>query len=63
MSIERKSNRNKLKNAHKNNKINKAWREYQINKYGIQSWCEKLNNSKNITNKASKATPSTAYYV
>ena len=63
MSIERKLNRNKLKNAHKNNKINKAWREYQINKYGIQSWCEKFNNSKNIKNKASKATPDTAYYV
>lgn len=37
MSIERKLNRNKLKSAHKNNKINNAWREYQINKYGIQN--------------------------
>ena len=63
MSIERKTNRNKLKKAYKKNKINKAWREYQINKYGIQNWCKKFNDSKKVTNKASKVTPGTAYYV
>lgn len=63
MSIERKTNRNKLKNAHKNNKINKSWREYQINKYGIRNWCDKYNQSQKNINKASRATPSNAYYV
>lgn len=63
MSIERKTNRNKLKNAQKNNKINKAWREYQINKYGIKIWCRKFNDSRKLTNKANKATPETAHFI
>lgn len=63
MSICRKVNRNKLKKAYKSNKINRGWREYQINKYGIDDWCKKYNDSKKVTNKANKATPGTAYYV
>lgn len=63
MSICRKVNRNKLKKVYKSNKINRGWREYQINKYGIDDWCKKYNDSKKVTNKASKATPGTAYYV
>lgn len=63
MSICRKVNRNKLKKAYKSNKINRGWREYQINKYGIDDWCKKYNDSKKVTNKANKATPATAYYV
>lgn len=63
MSIDRKVNRNKFKNAYKNNKINKAWREYQISKFGINNWCKKYNNSKNVSNKANKATPQTAFFI
>lgn len=61
--MERKVNRNKLKIAQQNNKISKNWRTYQINKYGIQDWCNKYNQSQKIKNRANKATPSTAYYV
>lgn len=63
MSINRKINRNKLKKAYKNNKINKGWREYQIHKYGIQSWCKKFNESKKVANKGNKATPDTAFFI
>lgn len=62
MSFERKVNRNKLKKAQENNKIQKAWRYYQIEKYGAKKWCNLYNKSKNIKNKASQATPSTAFY-
>ena len=63
MSIERKINRNRLKNAQKNNKINILWREYQVNKYGISNWCRKFNDSKKTTNKANRVTPSTVFYI
>lgn len=63
MSVDRKINRNKLKNAYKSNKINRGWREYQINKYGIQNWCKKFNSSRKINNKANKVAPDTAYHV
>lgn len=61
--MERKVNRNKLKKAQQNNKINKSWRTYQISKYGIQEWCNKYNQSQKTKNRTNKATPSTAYYV
>jgi len=63
MKIQRKVNRNKLKQSQKNNKINKNWRIYQINKYGIKKWCDMYNKSKNIKSNADKITPKTAYYV
>lgn len=63
MGFERKVNRNKLKKAQGNNKIQKAWRYYQIKKYGIGKWCKMYNKSKNIKNKEERVTPETAYYV
>ncbi len=63
MSFERKVNRNKLKKAQRNNKIQKAWRYYQIEKYGIGEWCKLHNKSKNIKNKEERVTPETARYV
>lgn len=63
MNIRRKINRNKLKNAQQNNKINNNWREYQISKYGINKWCKIYNDSQKVKNKANKATKGTAFYV
>lgn len=63
MNFERKVNRNKLKKAQQNNKIQQAWRYYQIKKYGIKKWCDMFNASKNIKNKSERVTPKTAYYV
>lgn len=60
MSIERKINRTKLKDAQKNNKIKSAWRYYQIKKYGTNKWCKLFNNSRKQKNKANMAT---AFYV
>lgn len=38
MSTERKIERNKLKLEQKNNKIQKAWRIYQTQKYGVAKY-------------------------
>lgn len=63
MNIERKVNRNKIKKAHKNNKIREVWRFYQIEKYGIQEWCKMYNKSTNIKDRANKVTPENAHYI
>lgn len=63
MSLSRVVNRNKLKRSQKNNKIQKAWRYYQIKKYGIHKWCKMYNDSKNIKNKEERVTPNTAFYI
>jgi len=63
MNIERKINRNKLKNAQKNNKIRRNWREFQINKYGIKRWCKMYNATTNIKDKGNRITPTIAHNV
>ena len=61
MSITRKIERNQLKVKQQNNKIRKAWRTEQINKYGIQGYCDMYN--RNNPNKTDKLTPKNAYIV
>lgn len=61
MSIVRQIERNKLKDKQENNKIRKAWRTYQIDKYSIQGYCDIVN--KNARTKMQRITPKTAYLV
>lgn len=61
MSILRKIERNKLKIKQENNKIRKAWRIHQIDKYSIEGYCELYN--KNVNKKEQKISPKTAYNV
>ena len=61
MSITRQIERNKLKLKQQNNKIRKAWRINQINKYSIQGYCDIYN--KNNPKKQDKLTPKDAYSV
>ena len=61
MSITRKIERNQLKVKQQNNKIRKAWRTEQINKYSIQGYCKMYN--RNNPNKTDKLTPKNAYIV
>lgn len=61
MSITRKIERNKLKVKQQNNKIRKAWRTKQINKYSIKGYCDMYN--KNNPKKQDKLTPKQAYIV
>lgn len=61
MSIIRQINRNKLKVKQQNNKIRKAWRIEQINKYSIQKYCDMYN--RNNPKKQDKLTPKQAYNV
>lgn len=72
MSITRQIERNKLKQKQQNNKIRKAWRTYQINKYSIQGYCDLINknnskikkvNGKKVRITRNKLTPSEAYMV
>lgn len=42
----RKIERNKLKAEQGNKKIRKAWRQYQINRYSIQGFCDIYNKNK-----------------
>lgn len=72
MSITRQIERNKLKSKYKNNKIRKAWRTEQINKYSIQGYCDLINknnskikkvNDKKVRITRNKLTPSEAYMV
>lgn len=72
MSITRQIERNKLKSKYKNNKIRKAWRTEQINKYSIQGYCDLINknnskikkvNGKKVRITRNKLTPSEAYMV
>ena len=57
----RKIERNKLKIKQENNKIRKAWRMYQVDKYSIDGYCKLYN--KNITSKLKRITPKTIYNV
>lgn len=61
MSITRQIERNKLKVKQQNNKIRKAWRIEQINKYSIQKYCDMYN--RNNPKKQDKLTPKQAYNV
>lgn len=61
MSIIRQIERNKLKIKQQNNKIRKAWRTEQINKYSIKGYCDMYN--KNNPKKQDKLTPKEAYSV
>ena len=61
MSITRQIERNKLKIKQQNNKIRKAWRTEQINKYSIKGYCDMYN--KNNPKKQDKLTPKEAYSV
>ena len=42
-SILRKIERNKIKQNYGNNKIQKAWRQKQVNEYGIQGYIDMHN--------------------
>lgn len=61
MSIERTIQRNKIKNEQQNNKIRKVWRIFQVEKYGIQDYCDMYN--KNNKNKINKLKPVDVYMV
>lgn len=61
MSITRKIERNKLKAKQQNNKIRKAWRTEQINKYSIKGYCDMYN--RNNPKKINKLTPKQAYSI
>ena len=61
MSISRQIERNKLKTKQQNNRIKKAWRTEQINKYSIKGYCDMYN--KNNPKKQDKLTPKQAYLV
>ena len=61
MSVLRQIKRNKLKLRQQNNKIRKAWRTEQINKYSIKGYCEMYN--RNNPKKLDKLTPKQAYNV
>mgnify|MGYP003610632424 FL=1 len=72
MSVLRKIKRNKLKLRQQNNKIRKAWRSKQIEKYIIQGYCDLINknnskikkvNGKKVRITRNKLTPSEAYMV
>ena len=51
MSVERQIERNKLKIKQGNNKIRKAWRIHQVDKYGIEPYCEIYNKNNPHKNK------------
>lgn len=61
MSTLRQIERNKLKYEQRNNKIRKAWRSKQIEKYSIQGYCDMYN--RNNPSRTNKLTPKTAYMV
>ena len=61
MSITRQIERNKLKVKQQNNKIRKAWRTEQINKYSIKGYCDMYN--RNNPKKINKLTPKQAYSI
>ena len=61
MSITRKIERNKLKVKQQNNKIRKAWRTEQINKYSIKGYCDMYN--RNNPKKLNKLAPKQAYSI
>lgn len=61
MSITRQIERNKLKTNYRSNKIRKAWRIEQINKYSIKGYCDMYN--RNNPKKLDKMTPKEVYLV
>lgn len=61
MSIKRQIERNKLKINYRSNKIRKAWRTEQINKYSIKGYCDMYN--RNNPKKLDKMTPKEVYLV
>ena len=61
MSVTRKIQRNILKNSQQNNKIRKAWRTLQVEKYSIDGYCKMYN--KNNKKKTTKMKPSEVYMV
>ena len=61
MSTTRTIQRNKIKNEQQNNKIRKAWRIFQVEKYGIQDYCDMYN--KNNKNKINLLKPVDVYMV
>ena len=54
----RKIQRNFLKKYMNSNRIRKAWRDFQIQKYGLQQYVDMYNRNQNKLNK--KITPNTA---
>ena len=54
----RKIQRNFLKKYMKSNRIRKAWRDFQIQKYGLEQYVDMYNRNQNKLNK--KITPNTA---
>lgn len=58
----RKIQRNFLKRWQKNNKINKAWRDFQIKKYGLEQYINMYNKNQG-KHKSRRITPKTAYNV
>lgn len=61
MSTTRTIQRNRLKNSQQSNRIRKAWRIFQVEKYGIQHYCDMYN--KNNKNKINKLKPVDVYMV
>lgn len=61
MSILRKIQRNKLKNSQQSNRIRKAWRTLQVEKYSIDGYCKLYN--KNNKKKVTKMKPVDVYMV
>lgn len=61
MSTTRTIQRNRLKNSQQSNRIRKAWRIFQVEKYGIQGYCDMYN--KNNKNKMNKLKPVDVYMV
>ena len=61
MSTTRTIQRNRLKNSQQSNRIRKAWRIFQVEKYGIQDYCYMYN--KNNKNNKNKIKPVDVYMV
>ena len=61
MSTTRTIQRNRLKNSQQSDRIRKAWRTFQVNKYAIQDYCDMYN--KNSKNKINKLKPVDVYKV
>lgn len=57
----RKIRRNIFKLEQGNNKIQSAWRNYQIEKYSIDGYCKIIN--RNANTKTKRITPSIAYSI
>lgn len=59
MIFNRKIARSIFKSAMKTNRIRRAWRKLQIDKYGISTWCRMYNHSV-CNNKTNYITPENA---